>query len=110
MLRSLADAEPSSAALLRLINGYQVSQAIHVAAVLGLGEQLAEGPRTVGELASATDTHAGALRRLLRALAAVEILQEEPDDTFGLTALGEALRGPTGSWAAFIGRAYHWTA
>src|SRR4051794_4590282 len=110
MLRPLADAEPSSAALLRLVNGYQVSQAIHVAAALGVAEQLADGPRTVGDLASATATHAGALERLLRALVAVDVLCEEPDDTFGLTALGEALGGPVGSWAAFIGRPYHWTA
>src|SRR4051794_30616031 len=110
MLRPLADGEPSSAALLRLVNGYQVSQAIHVAATLGIAEQLADGPRTVGDLASATGTHAGSLQRLLRALAAVDLLREAPDDTFGLTALGEALGGPVGSWAAFIGRAYHWTA
>jgi len=51
MLRLLADAEPSSATLLRLVNGYQVSQAIHVAATLGIAEQLAAGPRAVGDLA-----------------------------------------------------------
>src|SRR3954451_7672931 len=110
MLRPLADAEPSSAALLRLINGYQVSQAIHVAATLGLAKQLADGPRTVDDLASAPSTHPSALQRLLRALAAVDVLHEEADDTFGLTALGEALGGPVGSWAAFIGRPHHWTA
>src|SRR4051812_10672847 len=110
MLRPLADAEPSSAALLRLVNGYQVSQAIHVAATLGLAERLADGPRSVGELASATVTNAAALRRLLRALVAAELLHEEPDDTFGLTALGESLGGPVGAWAAFIGRENHWAA
>src|SRR3954453_11525843 len=110
MLRPVADAEPSSAALLRLVNGYQVSQAIHVAATLGVAEQLADGPRTAADLASATATHAPALERLLRALVAVDLLDEQPDDTFGLTELGEALGGPVGSWAAFIGRAYHWKA
>jgi hypothetical protein len=110
MLAALADDAPSSTALLQLVNGYQVSQAIHVAATLGLADQLADGPRTADELASATATHAGALRRLLRALAAVELLREEPGDTFELTALGEELRGPAGAWAAFIGRANHWAA
>jgi hypothetical protein len=110
MLREMADAEPSSAVLLRMINGYQVSQAIHVAAALGMAEQLAGGSRTVDEVASATATDAGALRRLLRALAAVEVLHEGPDGTFALTALGEELRGPAGSWAAYIGRPPHWTA
>ena len=91
----MTDAEPSSAGLLRLIYGYQVSQAIHVAAVLGIADELADGPRAVGDLASATVTHSGALHRLLRALAAVEVLREEPDGRYALTALGEALRERT---------------
>jgi O-methyltransferase domain/Dimerisation domain len=103
------EAESSSAVILRLINGYQVSQAIHVAAALGLADELAGGPRAVGDLASVTATDESALHRLLRALAAVEVVREEDDGTFGLTALGEALRGPAGSWAAFIGRPPHWT-
>jgi hypothetical protein len=110
MLRRVADVEPSSAGLLRLIYGYQVSQAIHVAAALGIAEQLADGPRAVGDLASTIGAHADALSRLLRALAAVEVLREEPDGSFALTDLGEALRGPAGSLAAFIGRPNHWTA
>jgi hypothetical protein len=109
-LRHVADGEPVSSALLRLVYGYQVSQAIHVAAVLGIAEELADGPRAVGDLASATATHAATLHRLLRALAAVEVLHEEPDGMFGLAALGEALRGPAGSLAAFHGRPSHWTA
>ena len=110
MLGHVADVEPSSAGLLRLIYGYQVSQAIHVAAALGIAEELADGPRAVDDLASATATHADALHRLLRALAAVEVLHEVPDGTFGLTALGEALRGPAGSLAAFMVGPDHWTA
>lgn len=35
-----------SAALRQLIDGYQVSQAIHVAVVLGIADLLAEGPRS----------------------------------------------------------------
>jgi O-methyltransferase domain/Dimerisation domain len=104
------DAESSSAALMRLINGYQVSQAIHVAATLGIADELADGPRAVGDLASVTATHAGSLHRLLRALAAVGIVREEHDETFALTDLGEALRGPAQPWAAYIGRPSHWAA
>src|SRR3954447_817485 len=95
---------------MRLINGYQVSQAIHVAATLGIADELADGPRTVGDLAAVTATHAGSLHRLLRALAAVEVVREEHDGTFALTDLGEALRGPAQPWAAYIGRPPHWTA
>jgi hypothetical protein len=93
---------------MRLINGYQLSQAIHVAAVLGIADELAGGPRAVRELASVTATHEGSLHRLLRALVAAEVLREDDDGRFGLTALGEELRGPAGAWAAFIGRTPHW--
>jgi hypothetical protein len=106
----VADVESSTAGLLRLAYGYQVSQAIYVAAALGIADELADGPRAVDDLATATATHADSLHRLLRALAAVDVLREEPDGRFALTALGEELRGPVGSWAAFLGRPNHWAA
>src|SRR5687767_5859688 len=84
--------EPPAAALRRLVNGYQVSQAIHVAAVLGIADQLAGGPKSSDELASATQSHPDALYRLLRALASVGVFREEPGRRFGLTPLGECLR------------------
>jgi hypothetical protein len=106
--------ESRSAALRRLVNGFQVSQAIHVAAVLGIADQLAEGPRSSIELAKATDTHADALYRLLRALASVGVFDEQDDRRFALTPLGECLRAdapePVAGWAAFIGRPYYWQA
>jgi hypothetical protein len=100
--------------LLRLINGYQVTQAIHVAVTLGVPDRLAQGTRTADELAAATDAHPPSLYRLLRALAAVGILHEDTDRRFTLTALGEGLRSdapdsPAG-WAAFVGRPYHFAA
>jgi hypothetical protein len=106
--------ESPSAALLRLVSGYQVSQAIHVAATLGLADLLKDGPRRSDELAAATGTHPQALYRLLRALASVGVFREEPDRRFALTPLGDGLRAdapaPVGPWAAFIGRPYHWQA
>lgn len=41
----------------RLVEGYQVSQAIHVAATLGIGDLLAGTSCTSKELALATGTH-----------------------------------------------------
>ena len=46
-LGPVADVEPASPDLLPLIYGYQVSQAIHVAAVLGIAGELADGPRAI---------------------------------------------------------------
>lgn len=50
--------------------------AVHVAAQLHLAEALADGPRTVSELAEETGTHAPSLYRLLRALVRIGIFAE----------------------------------
>ena len=47
-----AEAEQPAAAMLDRIVGYWVSCAVHVAAKLGIADQLSDGPRTVDELAS----------------------------------------------------------
>jgi O-methyltransferase domain/Dimerisation domain len=107
----------SAAHLRALANGHQVSQAIHVAATLGLADLLGDGSRTSDELAEATGSHPGALYRLLRALASVGVFREEEGRRFALTPIGEHLRvddpqSLTG-WAAMIGRPYFrktWTA
>ena len=100
--------------LRRLVNGYQVSQCIYVAAALGIADLLADGPRSSDELAAAADADPRSLHRLLRALAAVGVLCEEDDRRFALTELGEAIRSdaPEGiaGWAAFVGRPSHWQA
>src|SRR5688500_18380664 len=106
--------EPPAVALRRLVNGYQVSQAIHVATVLGVADHLAGGPRSSDELAVATGSHPDALYRLLRALAAVGVFREEPGRRFGPTPLGECLRAdapqPAGPWAAFLASPPQWQA
>jgi O-methyltransferase domain/Dimerisation domain len=112
-MRAVADEAPA-ATLKRLIDGYEVSQAIHVAAVLGIADLLAEAPRTADELATSTGTNRNALRRLLRALAAVGVFDEDEGGAFSLTAVGDGLRRDTPSslaaWATFIGRPHHWDA
>jgi hypothetical protein len=100
-------------ALLALVNGYQVSQALHVAARLGVADRLANGPLTVEELRLDADADADALHRLLRALVAAGVLLQD-GGRYGLTELGEGLRtdvpGSVAGWAAFVGRPYHWSA
>ena len=100
------------AALLRLVSGYQMSQALHVAARLDIADRLAAGARSSDDLAAETETHADALYRLLRALAAIGVLHELDDRRFELTELGEGLRsdvpGSVRGWALMIGRPMHW--
>ena len=78
--------------LKRLINSYQLSQAISVAAELGIADLLADGARTSDDLADATGTNKSALYRLLRALASVGVLHEEEGRLFALAELGQPLR------------------
>jgi hypothetical protein len=69
-----------------------VSQALHVAAQLGLADLLKEGPRSVPQLAEATGAHARSLYRLLRALAGVGAFAEDDQGRFALAPLGDYLR------------------
>ena len=98
----------SAAELRRIVNSYQLSQAIHVAAVLGIADLLVDGPRSSDELATATETDQRALYRLLRALAAFGLFHEDEQRRFSLTELGDPLRTDApesvAGWAAFVGR------
>jgi hypothetical protein len=99
--------------LQRLVTGYQISQAVHVAATLGLCDLLAEGPKGAAELAEATGTDARSLTRLMRALVAIEVCVGD-DDRFANTELGDALRADApysiSGWARYVGRPHHWQA
>ena len=96
-----------------MVNGYQVSQALHVAATLGIADHLASGSLTAAELAEASNAHPGALSRLLHALATIGVLIEH-DGRYALTELGNALRsdtpGSVAGWARLVGRPYYWQA
>jgi hypothetical protein len=76
----------------QIIMAYWHSQAVYVAAELGIADHLSRGPRTADELASACSAHPDALFRLLRALASIGIFQEISPCTFVLTPLAEGLR------------------
>jgi hypothetical protein len=100
--------------LTRLINGYQISQAIHVAARLGIPDHLSHGPLSSNELARLSGSHPRTLYRLLRALASAGVFHEAENKTFSLTPIGECLRSdsptPLDGWAAYVGRPYAWQA
>jgi len=90
-----ADAVPPPATLLQMMTGYWVSQALYVAAKLGVADLLAEGPRPVEALAVATQTDAPSLHRVMRALASVGVFTEAHPGTFALTPLAALLRTGT---------------
>jgi hypothetical protein len=106
------DPQHAASALMRLINGYQISQVIHVAAMLGIADLLKDGPRASADIANATSTHPSSMYRLLHALASASVLEERADARFALTDIGQCLRSdspqPRVAWARYVGRPYVW--
>jgi SAM-dependent methyltransferase len=91
---------PPPMVLYQLASAHYVSQALYVAAHLGIADLLAEGPRTHQTLAAETATHASSLRRVLRLLASAGVFTERADGSFELTPVGSALRSGPGSFRA----------
>jgi SAM-dependent methyltransferase len=76
----------------RMLTGYWISQALYVAAKLGLADLLKDGPRTADDLARATKSHPKSVYRLLRGLASLGVFAEDERHRFSLTPLAECLR------------------
>jgi SAM-dependent methyltransferase len=74
------------------MTGGWITQAIYVAAELGIADLLRDGPRTADELATLTRAHGDSLYRVLRALATVGVFREDAQGRFSLTPLAECLR------------------
>lgn len=75
-----------------MIHGYRLTQALYVAASLGVADLLGDGPKTVDELAAATGANGDALYRVLRALASVGVFAETTERRFTLTPMAALLR------------------
>ena len=109
------DGLPPREAVLQLLTGAWISDSVRAMAMLGLADHLADGPRSPGELAVATGTHAPTLTRFLRTLAGLGLCSTEEDGQVRLTPRGEVLRADvSGSlrpyalaiYAPHIGRAW----
>ena len=78
--------------LRNLLLGFVVSRALQIAAELGVADALADGPKDCTTLAATLGAHADTLHRLLRALAAHGVFEQQPDGRYANTALSECLR------------------
>src|SRR4051812_12054055 len=87
-----AETVPPSIALQNLILGKWVSQAIYVAAKLGIADLLRDGPQDCDDMARANQMDGEALYRVLRALASLGVFSEVADRQFALTPMAEPLR------------------
>lgn len=102
-----------SAKLLELFDACRAVQAVAVAAALDIPNRLSAGPKTSEELATETGCNPHSLQRLLRALASLDVVDEELDGSFRLGPLGSELCG-SGSEslrdaAAYYGGRRYWT-
>src|SRR6201998_2841156 len=100
---------PAPAAMMEMIVATWTSQAITVAAQLGVADALADGPLPIEELAAQVGADADALGRLLRALISKGIFRHRRDGRYELNPLAGTLRSDAPismTWAAqFYGSA-----
>src|SRR5437762_1861192 len=98
--------------LMNLTAGKWVSQAIAVAAELGIPDLLKDRPRTAAEIARTASASKDGVYRLLRALGSVGLFAEAGNRRFRLTPLGRLLRRDSsqalGGYARFIGDQSTW--
>ncbi|MCF6155288.1 MAG: methyltransferase [Candidatus Brocadia sp.] len=111
---SQKDKIPLQLHMMHLAAGHFRAQAIYVAAKLGIADLLKDGPKTINELSNATKAHAYSLYRLLRALASIDIFQEEEEGRFGLTPLATTLQSDSTTsvlpGVLLAGSEFHWEA
>ncbi len=103
---------PASLALLDVVQGSIVTQAIYVAAELKIAEALHAKPLSAAEIAEAVGAAPDATHRLLRLLASYSIFTERSDGRFAMTPMADALRADAPnslrSLAVLMGYHKHW--
>jgi len=105
------DHQPGLEFFKNVFEGAWISQGIAVVSELGIADLIAHEPRRVKELAEQTQTHAGALYRVLRALTSIGVFHEDADGRFLLTPIAEKLRNDTTAsqraYAMMMGREFY---
>src|SRR5436190_8535640 len=86
------ESEQATQQLFQVAMGFIASAALQTAVRLGVADQLASGPRPVGEIARAVGANEDALYRILRALAIFAVFQELDGRRFALTPAADMLR------------------
>jgi hypothetical protein len=85
------EAHPPAVQMVQLLAGFQVSQALYVAASIGVADHLVEGPRAADQLAKELDCDPVALTRLLRTLTSLGVFSDTDAGVYDLTPLGATL-------------------
>jgi hypothetical protein len=111
-MSSLLQGNRSSQDMLDLISGFWLSQAIYVAAKLGIADLLQDGPKSAAVLAKQVEAHEPSLYRVLRTLASRAIFSENTGRLFALSPAAEWLRsdkpGSLRPYAIMMGEHWVW--
>ena len=108
-----APGDAEYAAMTEMIYGLINTQLVYVVAKLGIAELLADGAKSVDELAAMTGAHAPTLRRVLRLLATKEVFTQLDEDRFASNARAGCLRSDVPRslkpMAEYYGSHWNWT-
>ena len=103
---------PPQAIMMQMGMGAMVTQALYVAAKLGVADILADGEKHIDEIAKKCDAHSPSLYRILRSLASTGVFTETTPRTFANTPLSEVLRskipGSMRDSMIFMGEPWHY--
>lgn len=103
---------PPQAIILQMSMGAMVTQAIFVAAKLGIADIIADGTKHIDEISREAGAHPPSLYRILRSLASVGVFEETQPSTFVNTSISKVLRaGVPGSMRdsmIFMGEPWHY--
>jgi hypothetical protein len=103
---------PANVAMIEMVLGAWLTQALYAAVQLGIPDELRDGPLSADEVASRVGSDPDATYRLMRLLASYSILQLRRDGRFSLTRLGRTLRrdDPTSvaAMVTMVGSPQHW--
>jgi len=90
-----SEGESSSSVLLEMTFGFKRSQALFVAAKLGIADILSDGSKTADELAKAAGVNSHGIYHLMRMLVSMGVFSVEDNEKFCLNSLGKHLRTGT---------------
>ncbi len=76
----------------QMIGGFMISQMIHVAAKLGIADIVADGAKSVTEIAQTCNCHSSNLYRLMRGLSSIGIFNELDNRHFELSPMAALLK------------------
>jgi hypothetical protein len=90
--QAMSDSNLQPPALFQMATGYWLSQAVYVAAKLGVADLLKDDPKSCRSLAAAMGVDQQALARLMRALSSMGVFAHSQGEHFALAPVSQSLQ------------------